>query len=137
MPQLVRRHDDRLTGSGMSPFLNPDTGANVTIPGWKKVASEGGRGRRPAKTEADKDGSKRGPGWRYCRSVGPPAAGCMGAALTARALSPVMAVTCWCRVGCGGADGEFQPQHRRPTSARMACLKLPPRMSLAFEKEGC
>ncbi|EOI3364148.1 hypothetical protein ACMSJT_004075, partial [Aeromonas hydrophila] len=30
-----------LTGSGDVAILNPDTGANITIPSWKKVASEG------------------------------------------------------------------------------------------------
>lgn len=50
-----------LTGSGDVAILNPDTGANVTIPSWKKVASEGeGQAARAkveaarAKTEADR-----------------------------------------------------------------------------------
>lgn len=43
-----------LTGSGDVSILNPDTGANVTIPSWKKVASEGEGQASRAKTEADK-----------------------------------------------------------------------------------
>ena len=43
-----------LTGSGDVSILNPDTGANVTIPSWKKVASEGEGQTARAKTEADK-----------------------------------------------------------------------------------
>ncbi|MFQ2653661.1 hypothetical protein ACK3Y5_00820 [Aeromonas caviae] len=43
-----------LTGSGDVAILNPDTGANVTIPSWKKVASEGEGQAARAKTEADK-----------------------------------------------------------------------------------
>lgn len=43
-----------LTGSGDVAILNPDTGANVTIPSWKKVASEGEGQTARAKTEADK-----------------------------------------------------------------------------------
>lgn len=50
-----------LTGSGDVSILNPDTGANTTIPSWKKVASEGeGQAARAkveanrAKTEADR-----------------------------------------------------------------------------------
>ncbi|MER0460470.1 hypothetical protein ABR853_16325 [Aeromonas caviae] len=43
-----------LTGSGDVAILNPDTGANVTIPSWKKVTSEGEGQAARAKTEADK-----------------------------------------------------------------------------------
>ncbi|MCR3891488.1 LamG domain-containing protein [Aeromonas caviae] len=43
-----------LTGSGDVAILNPDTGANVTIPSWKKVASEGEGQATRAKAEADK-----------------------------------------------------------------------------------
>lgn len=43
-----------LTSSGDVAILNPDTGANVTIPSWKKVASEGEGQTARAKTEADK-----------------------------------------------------------------------------------
>ncbi|WP_328223050.1 hypothetical protein [Aeromonas caviae] len=43
-----------LTGSGDVAILNPDTGASVTIPSWKKVASEGEGQAARAKTEADK-----------------------------------------------------------------------------------
>ncbi|AHX60530.1 phage head spike fiber domain-containing protein [Aeromonas media] len=43
-----------LTGSGDVAILNPDTGANITIPSWKKVASEGEGQTARAKTEADK-----------------------------------------------------------------------------------
>lgn len=43
-----------LTGSGDVTILNPDTGANVTIPSWKKVASEGEGQATRAKAEADK-----------------------------------------------------------------------------------
>ena len=43
-----------LTGSGDVSILNPDTGANTTIPSWKKVASEGEGQAARAKTEADK-----------------------------------------------------------------------------------
>ncbi|MGU5713972.1 phage head spike fiber domain-containing protein [Aeromonas taiwanensis] len=43
-----------LTGSGDVSILNPDTGANVTIPSWKKVASEGEGQATRAKAEADK-----------------------------------------------------------------------------------
>ncbi len=43
-----------LTGSGDVAILNPDTGANVTIPSWKKVASEGEGQAARAKTEANK-----------------------------------------------------------------------------------
>ena len=43
-----------LTGSGDVAILNPDTGANVTIPSWKKVASEGEGQAARAKTEADR-----------------------------------------------------------------------------------
>lgn len=46
-----------LTGSGDVAILNPDTGANVTIPSWKKVASEGEGQAARAKTEADKAAS--------------------------------------------------------------------------------
>ncbi|WP_421350617.1 phage head spike fiber domain-containing protein [Aeromonas veronii] len=54
-----------LTGSGDVGILNPDTGATVTIPSWKKVASEGeGQAARAkveadrAKTEADRSGTE-------------------------------------------------------------------------------
>lgn len=43
-----------LTGSGDVSILNPDTGANTTIPSWKKVASEGEGQAARAKEEADK-----------------------------------------------------------------------------------
>ncbi|MNH81804.1 hypothetical protein D3C73_341790 [compost metagenome] len=43
-----------LTGSGDVSILNPDTGANTTIPSWKKVASEGEGQAARAKAEADK-----------------------------------------------------------------------------------
>lgn len=43
-----------LTGSGDVAILNPDTGANVTIPSWKKVASEGEGQTARAKVEADR-----------------------------------------------------------------------------------
>ncbi|WP_281441163.1 phage head spike fiber domain-containing protein [Aeromonas veronii] len=43
-----------LTGSGDVNILNPDTGATVTIPSWKKVASEGEGQAARAKVEADK-----------------------------------------------------------------------------------
>lgn len=43
-----------LTGSGDVSILNPDTGANTTIPSWKKVASEGEGQATRAKAEADK-----------------------------------------------------------------------------------
>ncbi|WP_270806082.1 hypothetical protein [Aeromonas sp. QDB62] len=43
-----------LTGSGDVAILNPDTGANVTIPSWKKVASEGEGQTARAKAEADR-----------------------------------------------------------------------------------
>lgn len=43
-----------LTGSGDVAILNPDTGANITIPSWKKVASEGEGQAARAKTEADR-----------------------------------------------------------------------------------
>ncbi|MFQ2255753.1 hypothetical protein ACK33C_22300 [Aeromonas hydrophila] len=43
-----------LTGSGDVSILNPDTGANTTIPSWKKVASEGEGQAARAKVEADK-----------------------------------------------------------------------------------
>ena len=43
-----------LTGSGDVSILNPDTGANTTIPSWQKVASEGEGQAARAKTEADK-----------------------------------------------------------------------------------
>ncbi len=43
-----------LTGSGDVSILNPDTGANVTIPSWKKVASEGEGQAARAKVEADR-----------------------------------------------------------------------------------
>lgn len=43
-----------LTGSGDVSILNPDTGANTTIPSWKKVASEGEGQASRAKAEADK-----------------------------------------------------------------------------------
>lgn len=43
-----------LTASGDVAILNPDTGANVTIPSWKKVASEGEGQAARAKAEADK-----------------------------------------------------------------------------------
>ncbi|WP_368188746.1 LamG-like jellyroll fold domain-containing protein [Aeromonas sp. R7-3] len=43
-----------LTGSGDVAILNPDTGANVTIPSWKKVASEGEGQAARAKVEADR-----------------------------------------------------------------------------------
>ncbi|MER0430317.1 hypothetical protein ABR859_01335 [Aeromonas caviae] len=43
-----------LTGSGDVAILNPDTGANVTIPSWNKVASEGGGQTARAKVEADR-----------------------------------------------------------------------------------
>ena len=43
-----------LTGSGDVAILNPDTGANVTIPSWNKVASEGEGQATRAKAEADK-----------------------------------------------------------------------------------
>ncbi|MDH0358023.1 LamG domain-containing protein [Aeromonas caviae] len=43
-----------LTGSGDVSILNPDTGANVTIPSWKTVASEGEGQATRAKAEADK-----------------------------------------------------------------------------------
>lgn len=43
-----------LTGSGDVSILNPDTGANVTIPSWKKVASEGEGQTARAKVEADR-----------------------------------------------------------------------------------
>lgn len=54
-----------LTGSGDVSILNPDTGATVTFPSWKKVASEGeGQAARAkveadrAKTEADRSGTE-------------------------------------------------------------------------------
>ncbi len=43
-----------LTGSGDVSILNPDTGANITIPSWKKVASEGEGQAARAKAEADR-----------------------------------------------------------------------------------
>lgn len=43
-----------LTGSGDVSILNPDTGANITIPSWKKVASEGEGQAARAKVEADR-----------------------------------------------------------------------------------
>ncbi len=43
-----------LTSSGDVAILNPDTGANVTIPSWKKVASEGEGQTARAKVEADR-----------------------------------------------------------------------------------
>lgn len=43
-----------LTGSGDVAIPNPDTGANVTIPSWKKVTSEGEGQAARAKTEADR-----------------------------------------------------------------------------------
>lgn len=43
-----------LTGSGDVAILNPDTGANTTIPSWKKVASEGEGQTARAKVEADR-----------------------------------------------------------------------------------
>lgn len=43
-----------LTGSGDVSILNPDTGANITLPSWKKVASEGEGQATRAKAEADK-----------------------------------------------------------------------------------
>ncbi|BDC85577.1 hypothetical protein NUITMVA2_09340 [Aeromonas caviae] len=43
-----------LTGSGDVSILNPDTGANTTIPSWKKVASEGEGQTARAKVEADR-----------------------------------------------------------------------------------
>ncbi|NEX89120.1 LamG domain-containing protein [Aeromonas rivipollensis] len=43
-----------LTGSGDVSILNPDTGANTTIPSWKKVTSEGEGQAARAKMEADK-----------------------------------------------------------------------------------
>ena len=43
-----------LTGSGDVSILNPDTGANTTIPSWKKVASEGEGQAARAKVEADR-----------------------------------------------------------------------------------
>ena len=43
-----------LTGSGDVSILNPDTGANTTIPSWNKVASEGEGQAARAKAEADK-----------------------------------------------------------------------------------
>ena len=43
-----------LTGSGDVSILNPDTGANVTIPSWKKVASEGEGQTARAKVEANR-----------------------------------------------------------------------------------
>ncbi|MNG72418.1 hypothetical protein D3C79_308430 [compost metagenome] len=43
-----------LTGSGDVSILNPDTGTNITIPSWKKVASEGEGQTARAKVEADR-----------------------------------------------------------------------------------
>lgn len=43
-----------LTGSGDVSILNPDTGANTTLPSWKKVTSEGEGQAARAKAEADK-----------------------------------------------------------------------------------
>lgn len=43
-----------LIGSGDVGILNPDTGATVTIPSWKKVASEGEGQAARAKVEADR-----------------------------------------------------------------------------------
>lgn len=43
-----------LTGSGDVSILNPDTGANTTIPSWKKVASEGEGQTARAKVEANR-----------------------------------------------------------------------------------
>ncbi|MGV2703419.1 UNVERIFIED_CONTAM: hypothetical protein MT382_08415 [Aeromonas salmonicida] len=43
-----------MTGSGDVSILNPDTGANTTVPSWKKVASEGEGQAARAKAEADK-----------------------------------------------------------------------------------
>lgn len=43
-----------LTGSGDVSILNPDTGANTTIPSWNKVASEGEGQAARAKVEADR-----------------------------------------------------------------------------------
>ncbi|MGG5827688.1 phage head spike fiber domain-containing protein [Aeromonas salmonicida] len=43
-----------LTGSGDVSILNPDTGASITLPSWKKVASEGEGQATRAKAEADK-----------------------------------------------------------------------------------
>lgn len=43
-----------LTGSGDVSILNPDTGANTTIPSWKKVTSEGEGQTARAKVEADR-----------------------------------------------------------------------------------
>ncbi|WP_323914499.1 hypothetical protein [Aeromonas caviae] len=66
-----------LTGSGDVSILNPDTGANVTIPSWKKVASEGeGQTARAkveadrAKTEADRINAEAGTG-KLMRTGGP------------------------------------------------------------------
>lgn len=43
-----------VTGSGDVSILNPDTGTNITIPSWKKVASEGEGQTARAKVEADR-----------------------------------------------------------------------------------
>ncbi|MFQ2808099.1 hypothetical protein ACK30F_13355 [Aeromonas caviae] len=66
-----------LTSSGDVAILNPDTGANVTIPSWKKVASEGeGQAARAkveadrAKTEADRINAEAGTG-KLMRTGGP------------------------------------------------------------------
>lgn len=66
-----------LTGSGDVTIPNPDTGTNVTIPSWKKVASEGeGQTARAkveadrAKTEADRINAEAGTG-KLMRTGGP------------------------------------------------------------------
>ncbi|MGS3182634.1 LamG-like jellyroll fold domain-containing protein [Aeromonas taiwanensis] len=67
-----------LTGSGDVSILNPDTGANTTIPSWKKVASEGEGQATRAKAEADKAAAS--------------AAAAAGAVLAARLPTPDVSI---------------------------------------------
>ncbi|WP_429034568.1 phage head spike fiber domain-containing protein [Aeromonas media] len=67
-----------LTGSGDVSILNPDTGANTTIPSWKKVASEGEGQAARAKAEADKAAAS--------------AAAAAGAVLAARLPTPDVSI---------------------------------------------
>ncbi len=67
-----------LTGSGDVSILNPDTGANTTIPSWTKVASEGEGQATRAKAEADKAAAS--------------AAAAAGAVLAARLPTPDVSI---------------------------------------------
>ena len=67
-----------LTGSGDVSILNPDTGANTTIPSWNKVASEGEGQAARAKIEADKAAAS--------------AAAAAGAVLAARLPTPDVSI---------------------------------------------